>query len=100
MQRQRMGGEVPIQNTERVPVTPILRWAGSKRKSLPLLATFWNSSFRRYVEPFAGSAALFFHLQPTAAVLGDINFDLIRTYEIIRDRPDDVHRAVSKIARS
>lgn len=79
---------------------PVLRWAGSKRQVLPTLASFWRPSFRRYVEPFAGSAALFFRLQPQRALLGDINEDLIATYEVIRSRPDDVHAAVSRIERS
>jgi DNA adenine methylase len=81
------------------PVTPIFRWGGSKRKVLPQLATFWRPTFKRYIEPFAGSAALFFRLQPPSAVLGDINSALIEAYEVIRDRPDDVHEAVSRIRR-
>lgn len=81
-------------------VTPILRWAGSKRKILPILASFWRPTFHRYVEPFAGSAALFFKVQPEAAILGDINADLMETYSVLRDRPDDVHKAVSKLPRS
>ncbi|WP_129778914.1 DNA adenine methylase [Peristeroidobacter soli] len=81
-------------------VTPILRWAGSKRKILPVLADFWKPSYRRYVEPFAGSAALFFKLQPEKALLGDINSALMEAYEVIRERPDDVHRAVSAIERT
>lgn len=88
------------QRHEMTPITPILRWAGSKRKSLPVLESFWNETFKRYVEPFAGSAALFFRLQPGAAVLGDINEHLIETYEVVRDRPDDVHGAVSRIPRT
>lgn len=85
--------------TEIGAVTPIFRWAGSKRKVLPQLAAFWTPRFKRYVEPFAGSAALFFRIQPQSAVLGDINSSLIEAYEVIRDRPDDVHEAVSRIRR-
>lgn len=81
-------------------ITPILRWAGSKRKILPILVSYWNPTFERYVEPFAGSAALFFKLQPRRALLGDINSELIEAYKVIRDRPDDVHRAVSAIPRN
>lgn len=81
------------------PTTPIFRWAGSKRKILPTLAAYWNPSFKRYVEPFAGSSALFFMLQPQRAVLADINSELMETYEVIRERPDDVFRAVTKMPR-
>lgn len=85
---------------ETIPITPVFRWAGSKRKILPVLASFWRPSFRRYVEPFAGSAALFFRIQPERAVLGDVNRELMEAYKNIRDRPDDVHRAASRIPRS
>lgn len=89
----------PPQSVSLPAITPIFRWAGSKRKVLPVLASYWRPSFRRYVEPFAGSAALFFRLQPEKALLGDINEGLIEAYEVIRDRPDDVHEAVSRVRR-
>jgi DNA adenine methylase len=66
-------------------IRPLLRWAGSKRQLLPILSAYWQEQFRRYVEPFAGSARLFFMLQPPKAVLGDINSELISTYQIVRD---------------
>jgi DNA adenine methylase len=59
---------------------PFLRWAGSKRRLVPLLRTFWTKSHKRYVEPFAGSACLFFALNPPRAILGDLNPELISTY--------------------
>jgi len=91
---------MPVRGADTTAITPIFRWAGSKRKVLPILASFWSPNYRRYLEPFAGSAALFFKLQPEHAVLSDINEDLISTYEVIRDQPDDVHRAVSRIRQS
>ena len=48
---------------------PFLRWAGSKRKQLPRLGSFWSKHHNGYVEPFAGSACLFFALAPDSAVL-------------------------------
>jgi DNA adenine methylase len=69
-----------------------LRWAGSKRKLLPKLAPYWGNGFDRYIEPFAGSASLFFALQPKEAILSDINPDLIRTYRALRDDPEEVHQ--------
>lgn len=82
------------------PPTPLFRWAGSKRKVLPVLATYWRPEFRRYVEPFVGSGALFFRIAPEKAVLGDINRELMEAYTVIRDQPDDVHGAVDCIRRS
>lgn len=83
-----------------ISVKPIIRWAGSKRKILPHLAQFWRPSFKRYVEPFAGSAALFFRLAPPKALLGDVNTALIETYHVVRDRPDDLYGAVAGVPRT
>lgn len=68
-----------------------LRWAGSKRKLIPLLSTFWSTDFDRYVEPFVGSAALFFAIQPKRAVLGDVNRYLCTTYRAVRTHPEQVY---------
>ena len=72
-------------------IKPFLRWAGSKRQLVPRLSEFWSHSYERYVEPFAGSACLFFHLQPSQAILGDINQGLIRAYEQVRDNFAEVN---------
>lgn len=65
---------------------PFLRWAGSKRRLLPTLQTFWTKKHTRYVEPFAGSACLFFALKPPKAILGDLNPELIATYIEVKYR--------------
>lgn len=67
--------------------TTVLRWAGSKRKLVPDLLHAMPSTFSRYIEPFAGSACLFFTLKPSAAILSDFNEQLMVTYRIIRDCP-------------
>jgi len=66
--------------------TPFLRWAGSKRRLLPVLQTFWTKNHKRYVEPFAGSACLFFAIKPPKAILGDLNPELIATYIEVKYR--------------
>lgn len=67
-----------------------LRWAGSKRKLIPKLEELIPSQFNKYIEPFSGSACLFFHISPNKAILGDINLELINTYIQIRDFPQNV----------
>ena len=63
-----------------------LRWAGSKRQLLPILTDLIGDDFTRYVEPFAGSACVFFELLPDMAVLGDINPELMHTYIEVKYR--------------
>jgi DNA adenine methylase len=75
---------------------PFLRWAGSKRKLLPQIYAFCPLQFRTYIEPFAGSACLFFMLQPTRAILGDFNTELMTTYRAVARHP----RAISNCLRA
>jgi len=76
---------------------PFLRWAGSKRRLLPLLKTFWTPKHKRYIEPFAGSACLFFALDPPRAILGDLNPELISTYIEVKYRLGAVLKELSQL---
>ena len=76
---------------------PFLRWAGSKRKLLPLLSSFWKDDTRRYFEPFAGSAQLFYFINPKRAILADLNEKLIGTYQSVKENPKAVHSILQKL---
>src|SRR5712692_10342112 len=76
---------------------PFLRWAGSKRRLLPILQTFWTEKHTRYIEPFAGSACLFFAIKPPRAVLGDLNPELIATYIEVKYRIAAVLKELKKL---
>ncbi len=64
---------------DRSPGKPFIKWAGGKRSLVDQFRPHLPK-FRGYHEPFAGSAALFFHLMPARAFLSDTNERLIRTY--------------------
>ncbi len=83
------------------PITrPFLRWAGSKRRLLPQLSMYWQPPrHRRYIEPFMGSAALFFALGPERALLGDINEDLVATFIAVKDHPRAVYNRLVALPR-
>ena len=87
----------PDAETGASKILPFLRWAGSKRKLIPRLAPYWGIGHSRYVEPFMGSASLFFFLAPKQALLGDLNADLVETFVNVRDDPRAVHKALSSI---
>lgn len=76
---------------------PIFRWAGSKRRVIPLLSSLIPRDYARYFEPFVGSGCMFFALKPQRAVLADLNGDLIEAYGVIRDHPRLVTRATLKL---
>jgi DNA adenine methylase len=64
---------------------------------LPKLKTFWRDKHSRYLEPFAGSACLFFSLKPQSAILGDLNAELIGTYIEVKYRLEGVLGELSKL---
>jgi DNA adenine methylase len=77
-------------------VRALLKWAGSKQRLLPELTARLPSDYltRRHVEPFCGSAALFFALEPARAVLSDSNHHLVETLKSVRNELDDVLHAL------
>jgi len=89
----------PAREDKASGIRPFLRWAGSKRKLIYRLSEYWSDKYARYVEPFAGSACLFFELAPSRAILGDINRELIETYEQVRENTSAVLSALSTLQR-
>ncbi|RMG92648.1 MAG: DNA adenine methylase [Chloroflexi bacterium] len=75
---------------------PFLKWAGGKQRLLPQYEPYFppRELTGRYFEPFVGSAAVFFHLQPAHAVLADRNDKLIEVYEAVRDEVEAVIAAL------
>jgi len=75
---------------------PFLRWAGGKRRLLPVLRATLPATFNHYYEPFAGGAALFFDLPALAARahLNDATADLMHAYTVLRDTPTDLVHAL------
>jgi DNA adenine methylase len=69
---------------------PFIKWAGGKRSLLEQIEPHVPRVYGRYLEPFVGSAALFFRLGPRRALLSDSNERLIRTYRGLRDDPERV----------
>jgi DNA adenine methylase len=75
---------------------PFLKWAGGKTQLLPQLARFYppRGSVKRYIEPFLGSGAVFFHfkamVEPKSAILWDNNRELVETFQAVRDDVEGV----------
>jgi DNA adenine methylase len=80
-----------------ISVKPFLRWAGSKQQLVPTMSRFWDSSYVRYIEPFAGSASWFFYISPSSAILSDINKELISTYQQVKKNLPEVINSLNKL---
>ena len=59
---------------------PIIKYRGGKSKEIPYFLQYIPDDYDRYIEPFAGGAALFFYLEPRAGLINDINSKLINFY--------------------
>jgi DNA adenine methylase len=92
---------VPVQSATptpeftRSPYAPFLKWAGGKHRLLSQYDPFFPAEgARTYYEPFAGSAAVFFHLRgrdfAARYVLSDFNPELINVYQTVQGDVDDL----------
>ena len=54
----------------------------------------------RYIEPFLGSGAVYFHLGPEMALLGDCNEELIETYIAVKEDWASVLASLNRHAKS
>ena len=78
---------------------PFLKWAGGKTRLLPHLIPHVPPSFRNYHEPFVGGGAMFFSVRNRASgkiFLSDLNDELINTWQVARDRPVALGRALRR----
>nr|WP_305038056.1 Dam family site-specific DNA-(adenine-N6)-methyltransferase [Neorhizobium galegae] len=81
------------------PVAPFLKWAGGKRWLAERHLSMFPSATSRYIEPFLGSASIFFSLRPRVAFLSDANPRLIECYEQIRDESEAVQGLLTEHQR-
>ena len=79
-------------------ILPFLRWAGGKRWLAPYLSPVIQKTLeQRYIEPFLGSAAMFFAVQPKSAILSDLNEELINVYRQVGRRPHEMEERLAEL---
>lgn len=72
-------------------MVPLIKWSGGKRDELQHILPH-IPPYTRYVEPFVGGGAVFFHLAPPSAVISDVHPDLIAFYRSLqRGQGKDIH---------
>jgi len=64
---------------------PLIKYRGGKSKEIPHILLQMPRFTGRYVEPFFGGGALFFHIEPKRAIINDINTKLIGFYDGVRN---------------
>lgn len=59
---------------------PLVKYRGGKSKEIPHILNRIPNYGGRYIEPFFGGGALYFHLEPNNAIINDINYKLMNFY--------------------
>lgn len=76
---------------------PLIKYRGGKAKEIPHILKHIPSFAGRYVEPFFGGGALYFYLEPSRAIINDINTRLIEFYRGVRDDFDTLRKELDEI---
>ncbi len=71
-------------------LTPIFKWGGGKRQLLDEILQKIPDKITTFYEPFVGGAAVLMGLQPKKAIINDSNPELINTYKVIKEHPDEL----------
>lgn len=82
--------EEPWLLPKQISIKPFLKWAGGKTQLLPELSKHVPNEYNKYIEPFIGGGAFYFHLNPREAVIADLNYELVLTYKTIKSSVEEV----------
>ena len=78
----------------------IIKWPGGK-KWIPLKHNnLFPNKYNTYLEPFMGSGAVFFGLQPQKSLLSDINSRLVNLFIELRDDPEGLFNKTQDLINS
>ena len=67
-------------------MNPVLKYRGGKSREIPRFLQYIPDNFGRYIEPFLGGGALYFHLEPEVAILNDVNVRLMTFYTQLKNQ--------------
>lgn len=76
---------------------PIIKYRGGKSKEIPFLTPYIPQYKGRYIEPFLGGGAMYFHLEPKQAVINDINPKLMGFYIAVQQNFSKLSKELAKL---
>lgn len=96
-----------VMATKMVKGKPFVKWAGGKGQLIEQLESLFPSEISSgkditYIEPFVGGGAMVFYILEkypniSRVIINDFNDHLVGVYRTIRDRPDELIEALSKL---
>ena len=79
---------------------PFVKWAGGKSQLLNEIRNKYPANIEKYCEPFVGGGAVLFDVlekfHPKEVLINDINFELINTYNQIKNNIDELIKKLNK----
>ncbi|MFW6248481.1 MAG: DNA adenine methylase [Bacteroidota bacterium] len=78
---------------------PLVKYRGGKSKEIPHLIKHIPKYGGRYIEPFFGGGALYFHLEPKKAIINDINSKLIAFYQGVKNDFENLNKELDEIGK-
>jgi len=81
---------------------PLCKWSGGKRDEIKMFSRFYPEKYDRFVEPFAGGAAVYFDLNFQGEnIINDIHPELINFYKQMKmGYANDIFNIVSSFGQS
>jgi len=79
---------------------PLVKYRGGKSKEILHLIKHIPKFTGRYIEPFFGGGALYFHFEPKKAIINDINSKLMAFYKAVKSDFDLLRIELEEIERT
>ena len=78
---------------------PLVKYRGGKSNEIPNIEKHIPRYRGRYIEPFFGGGALYFHLEPKRAVINDINSKLMAFYSGVKNNYSNLRNELNEIEK-
>jgi len=78
---------------------PLVKYRGGKSSEISNIEKHIPTYKGRYIEPFFGGGALYFHLEPRRAVINDINSKLMAFYRGVKNDYSNLRKELDEIEK-